>query len=356
MQTESVSQPGRANASGAAAFAKRASFHLCFWILTALATQGASPFAPSLTTLPPLQGGSVAVGDFDHDGLMDIALCGLNQPIPNQTQSAQCAVWRNTGAGFVKVFEAFPQVGDASLAWVDVNNDGWLDLVISGLTGEAALVGEVWTYDGASFSKYSTLEFNLRGGPFTAVGNVCSGDFNNDGLIDLLLVANYDAFQFSYLFQNTGTGFTHLESGIEVLYYGGATVADFDNDGRLDFAVNGVAKLDTADVPRTTVVFNRESGLSPINLAPSSWDGAMASIDYNGDGREDLLLAGSFSNPYLLAPGAALWLNTPDGFQQAPINLPSFSSGMLAVVDFDNDGRSDILVCGHPSAGSDGVR
>ena len=318
----------------------------------------ASPFASSPISLPPLQGGSVAVGDFDNDGLMDVALCGLEAPVPDQVRVARCAVWRNTGSGFVKFFDGLPQVGDGSLQWVDVNNDGYLDLVVSGITSDAKTVGEVWTFNGNSFSRYGGLEFDLRGLPFTAVGGISAGDFNNDGLTDLLLVANYDAFQFSFLFENTGSGFIHHPQGlenIEVLYYGNATVADFDNDGRLDFAVNGVAKVDPVDLQRTTIAMNQEAGFQPTSLASTYWDGAITTLDYDRDGREDLLIAGSRKKPYESSPTTTLWLNTPQGFLQAAVDLPAFSSGNLAVVDFDNDGFSDFLASGHAKAGSDVV-
>ena len=74
---------------------------------------------------------SLAWGDFDNDGDLDVAVAGLDANLQPAT-----AVYANQGAGFfVGVVTGLPGVRNASLAWGDVDNDGDLDLALAGNDG-----------------------------------------------------------------------------------------------------------------------------------------------------------------------------------------------------------------------------
>src|SRR2546426_6191835 len=68
--------------------------------------------------LPGVYYSSVAWGDYDFDGRLDILLTGegVNGPIAQ--------VWRNTGSGLVNINAGLPGVYFSSVAWGDFNNDG----------------------------------------------------------------------------------------------------------------------------------------------------------------------------------------------------------------------------------------
>jgi hypothetical protein len=79
------------------------------------------------TDVPPLSSGSVAWGDYDNDGWLDILITGRDSIAAPIAQ-----VWRNTGNGFTNINAGF--VGVTSGYWGDYDNDGRLDILVSGLT------------------------------------------------------------------------------------------------------------------------------------------------------------------------------------------------------------------------------
>ena len=71
----------------------------------------------------------MAVGDYDNDGHLDIALSGLAAGHVKIS-----AVYRNDGAGhFSDVGATFPLVTGGAMAWADYDRDGDLDLLITGV-------------------------------------------------------------------------------------------------------------------------------------------------------------------------------------------------------------------------------
>jgi hypothetical protein len=76
-----------------------------------------------------------AWGDYDNDGRLDILLTG-------STNVAQ--IWRNTGNGFSNINASLPGVAYSSVAWGDYDNDGRLDVLLTGQTTSTQLISQVW--------------------------------------------------------------------------------------------------------------------------------------------------------------------------------------------------------------------
>jgi enediyne biosynthesis protein E4 len=210
-------------------------------------------------------------------------------------------------------------------------------------------------------------------------------DYNNDGLIDILLV-NGSSFEIlenphlprtsTRLFRNNGDGtFTDVtrESGLNNEGWGvGVTVGDYDNDGYCDvFITNfGSNALFHNNGNGTFTNVTREAGLEGGN-----WSTGCAWGDYDRDGRLDLYVARyvDFDRAQILRPGANTYCNYR-GIPVAcgPRGLPGLADLLyhnegngtfrevsaeigvrdtikaygLGVVwlDFDNDGWQDIFV------------
>jgi predicted nucleotidyltransferase len=176
----------------------------------------------------------VAWGDYDNDGDLDILLTGYD----NLFTPPISKVYRNTGSGFSEVYPgSLTGVGDSSIVWGDVDNDGDLDILLTGYT--AGLFGsptsKVYRNTGSGFSEVYT-------GSLTGVGDssIVWGDVDNDGDLDILLTGYSGSSPVAKVYQNTGSGFTEVYPGSLTSVRGGSVAwGDYDNDGDLDILLTG---------------------------------------------------------------------------------------------------------------------
>src|SRR5437867_5135833 len=89
----------------------------------------AGPFTEIAAGLPDLEEGSAAWGDYDNDGDLDLAICGISASGPITR------IYRNAGGVLTDIGAGLTGVYDGALAWGDYDNDGDLDLVVVGNTG-----------------------------------------------------------------------------------------------------------------------------------------------------------------------------------------------------------------------------
>lgn len=128
--------------------------------------------------LPPIVNGSTAWADFDNDGRLDLILNG-ESTTPRVTQ-----LWRNTGTGFVEFeVEGLAPSRLGHVQFGDVNNDGLLDFVVTGdIVGMDTTA--IWLNSGNGFTNSG---LSLPGAFSFANGSAALADFDNDGRLDLLL-------------------------------------------------------------------------------------------------------------------------------------------------------------------------
>jgi hypothetical protein len=175
---------------------------------------------------------SVAWADYDGDGYMDLVIPGNGNNF----------LYRNNGNGNFTAGGG-PIAADVwsdnpwGLAWGDYDNDGRLDLFVTGMTA----TNRLYHNDGNGIFSRITSAPMLRppsGGGYRA----CAwGDYDNDGYLDLFM-GGYNAT--NALFHNNGDGtFTKVLSGAPVqegkdgIYCNACGWADYDNDGFLDLLV-----------------------------------------------------------------------------------------------------------------------
>ncbi|HEX7069424.1 MAG TPA: VCBS repeat-containing protein, partial [Rhodothermales bacterium] len=200
-------------------------------------TAGAQPFVS--TTAPavgPTIFGSVSLADFDGDGAMDILVTG--------SESGQidpvARVYRNNGRvpdgtwSLTDVQATFPDVARylaglrASSSDVgDFDNDGDLDVLISGAGGTAVYRNE-GSYRFTSIRLHDEL-ISEKESYFVDIVTAPSsawGDYDNDGDLDVLLTSRSG----SYIYRNDGFArFTQVDVGLPPLPNGIVSWGDYDN-------------------------------------------------------------------------------------------------------------------------------
>jgi uncharacterized membrane protein YeaQ/YmgE (transglycosylase-associated protein family) len=239
--------------------------------------------------------GGLALGDYDNDGRIDLLLAGDRVWADPVT-----LLYRNLGNGrFTNSGAVFPGVRYSSLAWGDYNNDGRLDVLLSGLTtnlGPNVSFCRIYRNDAnASFTDIQA------GFPHMDVGAVAWGDYNNDGWIDALLTGLFDLGDqsriYARVYRNNGNGtFTDIAARLPGVWRSAVAWGDFDNDGRLDIALTGMTNLNDNSVISRIYRNNGDgtfadigAGLPGVGYGSA---GAVAWGDTDNDGDLDLLLTG----------------------------------------------------------------
>lgn len=310
---------------------------------------------------------SIAAGDFDGDGIVDIAVVAGDS-------TNGVVVLLGNGDGTFRFGSSFSAgVGAVSVVSVDFDHDGNLDLAVAN-----------------SLSSYISIflgngDGTFRPGPQNPpvpqpLNFVGAGDFNGDGIPDLV------GFSFAWphnlsVFFGKGDGtfqnpvITDTEFSIESI-----GVGDFNGDGNLDvvtagdFTINVLlgqgngrfergASYPSDDSPASIAVAgfsnNQKLDLAIANSSgiavmmgngdgtfqraieyPTDYPLSVAVADFNGDHIPDLAAANSF-----VSSGATVFPGNGDGTFQSGMFYPGGEeSDYVAVGDFNGDGQTDMVL------------
>jgi hypothetical protein len=275
---------------------------------------------------------TVAVGDFDKNGFVDVAFPAF----VNTTASVTVILSKGDGTFLPAVFYPLAAAGATAIASGDFNGDGNIDLAVTTFTAGVGAQGvaNVSILLGNGDGTFKT-PVNYAAGT-NSVSAVAVGDFNSDGKADLVLA--YSASHGVSILYGNGDG--TFGSALAYSTLGGPmAVADFNGDSKPDLALGNTSGL---NVSSPDIILGNGDGTSQSPMAFSL--GVTASIssliarDFNGDGKIDLAVGGLLSG----APTTWILLGNGDG-----TFLPAVSYSLGAAVargDFNGDGFLDLVV------------
>lgn len=290
--------------------------------------------------------GSVSWGDFDNDGDQDVAVMGIS------STGAITKVYENKNGVFVDTNQNFTRLYSGDITWVDINKDGWIDLVISGFNGTIPVTQIYINSKGTSFS--NTIDFGL---PQLYFSKMAWGDLDNDGDIDLAItgVDGNDKFGFYIYYRNDNQNSFTLESkssNYPGVVNGDIKIVDIDLDGDNDILYNGE---NSNGAPESRIIYNTYIKNSITNLGNiiTSLTLKNSVIEVAKIGTQNkltILSSGVNSNG-----GVTLYTNEllDTSIGRASANLfPKLKNGDISLVDFNNDGTNDVLFTGEDSSGN----
>jgi len=279
--------------------------------------------APVLRTAQAAAGG-VAVGDFNKDGNMDIALTNF------ATNSV--SLFLGDGAGGLGAATNFPaNTQPYAIAAGEFTSDTNLDLVVTNYSSSDITPWiSVLPGDGAG---------NF-GAPIATNGNgsgtyIRVGDVNHDGDLDIVVNHSYD----SNLHLGNGDGTFQDAVDLGASDSTGSALADLNNDGHLDWAVNteGSSWVGTLYVRLGNGDGTFQTAVSQPSVGGSNVDNTSAA-DYDGDGYADLSILDGLGSIVVYLNDQTGWFPLPEWWDM------SYYPRYVATGDLNGNGSRDALV------------
>ncbi|PCI08568.1 MAG: RNA-binding protein, partial [Flavobacteriaceae bacterium] len=333
-------------------------------------------------------GGGVAVGDINNDGLVDIYFSS------NQQSNK---IYLNKGDF---VFDDITETANVKdeLGWttgismIDINNDGWLDIYVckaGALEDHELRKNKLYINQKDNTFKESAKEYGLDFYGFSVQTHFF--DMDNDGDLDMYLVGHRIDFRNNVtidlerdkkindygsdqLFRNDDGKFTNVtnESGVANKAWGlSASIGDFNNDGWMDiFVANDFFHGDYLYINNKNGTFTDEILTRFNHISNNSMGSDFA--DINNDLQPDLLVLDMMAEDHIRGKKNMASMNTNSfnmmvnsGYHhQYMTNVLQLNNGngsyseisYLAgiaktdwswaplIADFDNDGFKDVFV------------
>jgi predicted nucleotidyltransferase len=239
-------------------------------------------------------------------------------------------------------------VNNSSVSWGDMDNDGDLDLYIMGWEGKKRVTR---IYENQGEGKFRDIEADLAGVNSIACNNLAWGDYNNDGLLDILLTGQNGMERIMKMYRNDGKeDFTEVDCGLEGVFAASIAWGDYDNDGDLDILSTGKSEKENEGI--THIYRNNKGTFVEINAGlVGVEDGSAAWGDYDNDGDWDILLTGRDNSSKIRHSVSKIYQNDNGKFTDINANLEAVSRSAVTWSDFDNDNDLDILLAGYTDNG-----
>jgi len=312
---------------------------------SAATDSGPGTFPATAANLSGVEDGSVDWGDFDEDGDLDLLVVGDGGDF-----TPTATIYENTESGFSPLNAGLAGTYYAAAAWGDYDNDGDLDVVITGDDGNG-VTATIYENDVENENGFTAINAGLTG---VEKGAVDWGDYDGDGDQDLLVTGDNSAgTSTATIYENdvaNGNGFSAVGAGLTGVYNGDVDWGDYDADGDLDLVITGI---DAGETSSTNIYENTGNGnFSALNSSlPDRQEGSVAWGDYDGDGDLDLAFSGAAGADGTTLTTAIVENVDSGGFSPLGAGLTPVRQSAIEWADVDGDSDPDLIVSG---SGGDG--
>ncbi|NNE43452.1 MAG: T9SS type A sorting domain-containing protein [Gemmatimonadetes bacterium] len=289
-----------------------------------------------------------AFADWDGDGDLDLALGGI--------ETTNTKMFENNGDGtFTDVTVASGVVlpkNTMSCTFGDLDNDDDLDLLLSHW-GHSEGPGHIWLNDGSGVFTEADSAVGYVGyssPPTDYTFSFIVTDINDDGWNDLCVSSDFGT---SHYFQNDGDGtFTNMTTSVIFEDNGmGNTVADYDNDGDMDWFVTSI--YDGGPFGTGNRMYRNDNGVfsdatTTAGVRDGHWGWGASFQDFNNDGWLDIYHVNSWTSIAWQGGTSRMFVSDLDAtFTESAASLGVDHAGQgrgTSCFDYDLDGDVDIFI------------
>ncbi|MEM7574727.1 MAG: VCBS repeat-containing protein [Bacteroidota bacterium] len=309
--------------------------------------------ASSGAPFPNLNSGAVSFVDVDNDGDQDVLITGQDYDADRGRPGAVVGLYINTEGRFEKKTEStFVPVIFSHASFADVDKDGDQDVLIMGMSSSGPLTNLYINTGGGNFqvSAYSASIKDLHS------GSVNFADIDADGDQDFLITGfgrtgDGTIGRTIELHLNMGQGNFRLQNDhpFTAILNGSAVFADIDRDGDQDVTIigdkGGSSRPFMAKLFRNSGSGSYEAALSGAPFAEVTASSTVF-VDVDGDEDLDLLVTGAKSDRSALT---RLYINNGGGGFEPSLGsgIESVTNGSISTADVDNDGDQDVFISGY---------
>ncbi len=281
-------------------------------------------------------------GDVDNDGDLDLFI--INEYTTNR-------LFLNNGAGVFKEATLTSGLqtkeGGNAASFADIDNDGDIDLFVTNWSKPNLLYQNMYKETGKVFFKDISQSSQTQGESYTKSNAVVFADINNDGYLDIFVGNRKTSNKLYINNQNrTFTDVTKKTIGIDSLETYSVLIHDFDGDGYKDIYTSNVGE---------NVFYKNEKGIffkqtHKYGASQAGYSTGSALADFDNDGDMD------FYSANYIGDGSSLFINKGHPKNVIKLRLKGFKNNPNAVgskiMAFADKSMSKLLYYNEITSGS----